>query len=291
MDNLIRASNGLPIIQLDYSNAQGMVTQQETASISDSLETTRSSVLTRAATSTLELTRTTVNTLMGSAATQHTNQVSVTASPVITANEVYDAYLEFLTLPGSLQVSPCPPSPAAAHIWKKWGGQYYWVPIEFRKQFLALSLATTAQRGKALLPPDEFYKANVIAIGQPRSEIKDPDKPSQVTVEMTFDTKVPNDAGYMEFTVDGKTERFQVAPHDVPGAPARPQQTNILDVQFDSTNLLPNIKLPSDLPLPLAVKLFLRHYRPTTPPSTAELLNRVNFQLQNIQFNQVRIGP
>jgi hypothetical protein len=283
MDNLVRASNGLPIIQLDYSNAQGTVTQKETVGASDSLASTRSSVLASA----LTVTRTTVNTLMGSATSEHTNQVSVVATPVTTANEVYDAYLEFLTLPGSLQVSDCPPPADVAHLCKPWNGRYYWVPVEYKKQFFALSLATTAQRGKALLPPDEFYKASVIAVSRPTSEVKDPTKPVQLKVNMTFDKKVPNDAGYMEFVLKKKTIHFQVGAADA-GDAARPQQTNTLEVQFDSTDLLPEVKLPGDLPLPLEVKLYLRHYRPTTPPSTDELLNRVNFQLQNIQFNQMR---
>jgi hypothetical protein len=165
------------------------------------------------------------------------------------------------------------------------------VPTEYKKQFLALSLVTTAQRGKALLAPDEFYKATVIEIDKPRSKIKDPTRPIQVAVNMKLNTKVPNDAGYMEFTVNKKQARFQVSAFDPAGGLARPSESSTLRVQFDSTDLLPEIKLPSDLPLPLEVKLFLRHYRPTTPPSTNELLNRVNFQLQNIQFNQTRTTP
>jgi hypothetical protein len=291
MDNLVRASNGLPIIQLDYTNAQGQVTQQETAGLSDALATTRSTALTRAAASTLAVTRTTLNTLTGTATAQHTNQVSVSATPLTTANEVYDAYLEFLTLPGSLRVSACPPPSEEVHLCKRCGDRYYWVPVEYKKQFLALSLATTAQRGKALLPPDEFYTAKVVEVGKPESQVKDPTKPTQVAVTMKLDTQVPNDAGYMELTVNNKAVHFQVSAYDPPGAVARPAQTNVLRVLFDSTDLLPAIKLPSDLVLPLDVRLYLRHYRPTAPPTTAELLNRVNFQLQNIQFNQVRTSP
>ena len=46
IDNLVRASKGMPIIQLDYTNAQAMITVKETGSASDSLGTTRSTVLT-----------------------------------------------------------------------------------------------------------------------------------------------------------------------------------------------------------------------------------------------------
>ena len=58
------------------------------------------------------LTLTFVNTWMYSAGATNTNQVAVTANPVTTNPEIYDAYLEFLTLPGSLRVSPDdPPDP------------------------------------------------------------------------------------------------------------------------------------------------------------------------------------
>ena len=144
IDNLIRASNGMPIIQLDYSNAQASITVKETGSLSDSVATTRSTVLNRAAAITSAITRTTLNTVMASSSADHSNQVSVVASPVITSNEVYDGYIAFLTLPGSLQVSAGPPPEGVAHICKKCGGQYYWVPAEFKREFLRLALLTTA---------------------------------------------------------------------------------------------------------------------------------------------------
>src|SRR5579871_3409820 len=89
MDNLVRASKGLPIIQLDYTNAQGMITAQGTAGFSD----------------TNTVTHPAVTTFMASLGLQNTNQVTLSATPVTTINEVYDAYVEFLTLPGSLIVT------------------------------------------------------------------------------------------------------------------------------------------------------------------------------------------
>src|SRR5438874_13816914 len=75
IDNLIRASNGMPIIQLDYSNAQASITVKETGSLSDSVVTTRSTVLNRAAAITSAITRTTLNTVMASTSADHSNQV------------------------------------------------------------------------------------------------------------------------------------------------------------------------------------------------------------------------
>ena len=80
---------------------------------------------------------------------------------MINSNEVYDAYLQFLGNPGSLVVSCDPPPEGKAHIWRKWQGKYYWVPIEYRFLFLKLALVTTSQRGKKLQPVDDFFPVSV----------------------------------------------------------------------------------------------------------------------------------
>src|SRR5205823_6472697 len=110
-------------------------------------------------------------------------QVALTATPVTTCNEVYDAYLEFLALPGSLRCSLTPPPEGAAHISKKCGDQYYWVPVEYKKHFLGLALATTAQRRKGLgLPPIEYYEAKLQEIMSPKPECKS--GPASITVRL-----------------------------------------------------------------------------------------------------------
>jgi hypothetical protein len=287
MDNLIRASNGMPIIQLDYTNATATITVSECASLSDGLTTTNANTLTLITAPSLAIAKTTASILTGNVGTTHSNQIALTASPVTTCNEVYDAYLEFLTLPGSLQSSDTPPSEGAAHICKKCGKQYYWIPVEFKKQFLGLALATTAQRRKGLLPPNEYYEAKLLEITSPKCNYKS----GQVGLTVKLDKKVPNDAGRVEFLLDKKTYSLQVAPYD-PSGGDRQTETDTLVVLFDRSGLPATVKKPSDLELPLDVKLFLRHYRPVVQPTTADLLNHVTFQLQQIQFNQLRTsGP
>ena len=129
MDNLIRAHNGLPIIQLDYTNSKGMVTVQENGSITDSQVVTDGR-MTSIPALTRTLSRTIATTINGTLGFQHTNQITLAATPLITANEVYDAYVEYLGIPGSFVVSDCPPPPCAAHICRKCNGKYYWVPTE-----------------------------------------------------------------------------------------------------------------------------------------------------------------
>jgi hypothetical protein len=274
MDNLVRASNGMPIIQIDYTNATGTITAKETAGLSETTATTSSNVFTAAAARSLVVTRTILGTALGTAGVEHTNQVAVTGTPVTTANEVYDAYLEFLSLPGSLQVTCDPPPEGAAHICKQCDKKYYWVPAEFKYQFLRLSLLTTAQRGKSLLAPDEFYSVTLQKIvSQEESKTK----------KGVF---VPNDTGRLEYTEGNKTIALEVAEFDDDN-PKRVSDTDQIVVFFDPE--VTGKKTPADLKLPLGARIYLRHNRPT-PPTTSDLLNRVEFQLQQIQFNQLRTG-
>src|SRR5262249_56683326 len=65
LDNLVRAANGMPIIQLDYTQAQGTITIRNTVGGSDSQAVTAGNVLALPATS-LSLTPTIVTSLTGS---------------------------------------------------------------------------------------------------------------------------------------------------------------------------------------------------------------------------------
>jgi hypothetical protein len=287
MDNLIRAGNGMPIIQLDYTNATATITLSETASLNDCYSAGDTNALTLLTGPSLAIGKSALNVLSNNLGTSHSNQVALTATPVTNCNEVYDAYLEFLALPGSLRCTKNPPPEGVAHICKKCGELYYWVPAEYKKQFLGLALATTAQRKQGLgLPPIEYYDTKLLEITSPIAELKD----GKGTIAVRFDRKVPNDSGWLEFSMDKKTYSLYVSPY-IPSDTARPAETDILVVGFDRRGLPKKIKTPSDLGLPLDVKLYLRHYRPVVHRTTADLLNNVTFQLQQIQFNQLRNGP
>ena len=121
IDNLIRAKNGMPIIQLDYTQATAMVTNTNMISGGDSQAVTANNLLTIPA-ATLAATRTIATTLTGNLGNTNANQVTIAAAPVTTTNAVYDAYLQFLDEeknPGSLMVTPHPPKPGTAHICRK----------------------------------------------------------------------------------------------------------------------------------------------------------------------------
>jgi hypothetical protein len=285
LDNLVRAADGMPIVQLDYTNAAAQVTIMNNISGTDSQATTVSKAFTIPAT-TLSATRSIVTTLMGGVGSSNTNQVSLVATPVTTNNDVYDAYIDFLDQekhPGSLVISPCPPNPGEAHVCKKANGRYYWVPAAYKDLYFRLSLLTTVQRGKPLSAPDPFFIVVVQRIsGEPKpgQKLLSGDfKEWLVTVEL--DRKVPNDTGYLVFDgdhtqyglrideskPDGKLSQSQFATLYVKNADLKTFQARLLD--------------------PIRARIYLDHKQPTGPTAD-DNLNKISFQLQQIQFNQLR---
>jgi hypothetical protein len=274
VDNLIRASNGLPIIQVDYTNAQGTVTIQETGMLSGAKSTTYATAVS------------VVKTFMGSLTGQNTNQVTLVGTPVTNHNEVYSAYLEFLTLPGSLLVSDTLPPTECVHLLRKCDGKYYWIPIEYRREFLRLALLTTAQRGQSLLPPDEFFS---VAAQRVEGEIEGPRGTRLVTI--VLDKAIPNDTGYFTLGSTEGEKTTEVREYDFN------KYTDARGFQPDPTDRLTIKLLPDEIDafknlLPKPATVLLNHRRPK-PPNTDDLLQRANIQLQQIQFNQMRqaTGP
>lgn len=277
MDNLVRAKNGLPIIHLDYTQATAMVTNTNSISGSDSQAVTGNSLLTIPA-ATLAATRTIMTTLTGNLGNMNANQVTIAAAPVTTVNEVYDAYLEFLDdekNPGSLMVTSDPPKPGMAHICRKCNGKYYWVPVQYQDLFFKLSLLTTAQRGKSLLAPDEFFTVNVNELVNDADNNLAPGKSRKLTLRL--DKKLPSDAGYVVLDSDAAHEQF---PARLIGG-STSSDTDLITITVD------NDKAGLFAALPQKARVFLQHKRPQLP-TTEDLIGRVNFQLQQIQFNQLR---
>jgi hypothetical protein len=269
MDNLVRASNGMPIIQLDYSAAQTTVTMKDSAMLSDGNAVTHSNVLTTAATTTVMRTRMVVNTLMSSLSLDHTNEVAVGATPLTTSVEAYNAYLQFLAIPGSLQVSPNPPPPGAAHICKQYGKEYYWVPFEFKDQFFDLGLATTSERGRLLIPPPEEYAVSLTEV------ITSESKPIRVVVKI--DKFIPNnDTGIITFNKETKVGYDEYRPDDR----TRLFETDKIVINLNNHPLgIQNAEEFAERlkegPIPVLVRL--KDHRPS-PPTRNELLDSIEFQ-------------
>jgi len=107
-DNLIRATNCMPFVQMDYGTITGNVTVKETANIggNQELDTTRvANTLTATASGMLaSVTRLFKNFLSYGATGENTNQISMVGTPVNNIDEVYEAYFQYLKLPNALIV-------------------------------------------------------------------------------------------------------------------------------------------------------------------------------------------
>lgn len=302
MDNLVRASQGLPIVQVDYTNATGTVGFSQTASFSD-MQAVTDSTTTAIPALTQSIARSIVTTISGSLGASHSNQVAITGTPVTTANEVYDAYLEFLSIPGSLVVTCEPPPACAAHMCKQCNGRYYWVPVDYRGDFFKLALLTTVRRGTALLPDDRSYAVKLQKLDH---ELKNQSKHG-VKLAIQIDKSIPNDDGYVTYMlsasdktpVESPVTRYE--PEDLPPDKPAPAQTKIIVIGFvddlpdvkngqtagaKSAQFLAALKQQTQI----SANVFLRHYQ-AGPPTIDDLLQRSNFLLQQIQFNQLRSTP
>jgi hypothetical protein len=285
IDNLILAANGMPFIQVDYSNATSTVTIAENGSLGGNQQITDVRPLNPAA-RLASVARGIMNVWNYSAGASNSNQIALTANPVNTNPEVYDAYLEYLTLPGSLRVSCDAPPEGAAHVCRKWHGNYFWVPVEYRTQFLRLALLTTAQRGRRLLPTPDFYAVTLTGITDDRTTTFDR-RNGVFTLALKVDKKVPNDAGRVEFDVGDKHLALPVRQFAEGGV--SPFMTDQILVTF-SPEKAPDLNGYDAVraALPVGAKLYLNAYRPDSPATTDELLQNVRFQLEQIRFNQLR---
>jgi len=283
IDNLIRAANGLPFVQIDYTNATTTVTVNENGSLGGTQTNSPNSASILG--SALRFAHQFGSVWTYSVGGANSNQIALTANPVINSNEVYDAYLQFLANPGSLIVTCDPPPKDKAHICRKWEGKYYWVPIEYRFLFLKLALVTTSQRGKKLQPVDDFFPVQVKNV---MFEQQGDRGLTFLTVKLDGD--VPSDNGQIEFTIDGKRVQYGV---DQPPAPIEgpgPETTQVIRIQFNPRaggGLIGSVE-DFKARLPLAGKLYLRNSHPQ-PPTTSNLLDQVRFQLEQIRLNQIRL--
>ena len=283
IDNLIRAANGLPFVQLDYTNATTTVTVTESANVGGT-QTTGPNLPIGVGTA-LRLVHQFTNAWTYGLSGANTNQIALTANPVINSNDVYDAYLQFLGNPGSLMVSCDPPPEGKALICRKWQSKYYWVPIEYRFLFLRLALVTTSQRGKRLQPIDDFFP---VSVNRVIFEEKGDRGLTFLTVKL--DGPVPSDNGQIEFTINSKRVVYAVDQTPSPIQGPAPESTDTIRIQFNPKAGAGAIASVEDFKasLPLSGKLFLKNSHPQAP-TTGDLLEAVRFQLEQIRLNQIRL--
>jgi hypothetical protein len=303
MDNLIRADQGMPIVQLDYSAITGTITQNGVASFTSAQTTTNTKMLV-IPTVVRTLTHSFMNAATFNPSAYQTNVLTVTANPLIDHNEVYDAYLDFIgKTPPQLVHTPYPPPEGTAHLCRRCGDLYYWIPAEYKTEFLRLALVTTVQRGQPLTIPDKFDNtvvATTVDAGR-ESHI-----PPIYTYDVDFNKPMPNGGGTLEITIKDKPYKFPLQIYHGPKPPAlnpKPEEVPVSPGRDARRFLLvwdpAEIKIPGVSRDDLASlisgqsgKVALDFFRPTVA-NTAQLLKNIdnNLQLQRIQGQTGRALP
>ena len=280
MDNLVRAKQGFPILQIDYGGISGTVTDSGAADIQGSYSDIVAGPITRF--------------ISGSAEARHQQQMTVQGEPVRNLPEVYLAYLQYLNLRDGLLVSTeCPPE-CAAHIWRQGcDGLYYWIPIERRGDFFDLAMRVTVLRGQPPKAPDAF-EISVAEVTDyiPKLEpggIPEPGTAFQLTLKLDPPLE-SNDSGSANLTIDEVVYPVQILRNDAVGGGETTKELRLVYVFGSDTT---ERQIPVD---PRAMKdklrnaklpFFASRFRPE-PPSQAKLLEEIRTQLNLIRLDQIR---
>jgi hypothetical protein len=325
MDNLIRARNRMPLLHLDFTNITGTVTHSGTASVGGGPTGTRTSTFVKPTMTTAgSLVRVASQTFTYGVNASQINQLTVTANPVVDNSALYLAYVNFVERPGRLIDSCDPPPPGAAHIVRQSGKQFYWVPVEYRNEFMEVALRTNGVRTD---PSDSaaYYEATVTGATNIVPPSGSPPKGGTVAVTLGVtgvlpkDDGVPNDRGWMTAVIKGREWRFKLVETRLIDLPADVQRqykdkkddeykngslTRTLKIRyiFDPTDQsnkeredkddLPSAPfLPGEVAEALAgrvVRIELYHYKPTAP-AMDDTLGSIRTQTELLRLNQLQL--
>jgi hypothetical protein len=203
MDNLIRAYENLPFIQLNYHDVLVQATDQYTGTLSNNqtFGATRSLTFINLAASAMR----SVGTAFSFGGTaQRQDLLSFKADPITDQDDIYDKYLAFARTPTFFQVSTHRPD-FKVHQIRKFQGRYYYVPCEAAPFFMDLILKTTLQRGFNAAPSS--YAVTVKGASED-SRVGEGDA---INATVYFNSEVPNGSGLLLLTLtDGRTVSLKV---------------------------------------------------------------------------------
>jgi len=280
MENVIRVHKRLPFVELDYSKITATVTVEADPTVGGSDMLTWSKAIGIIPMATLSKMRSVVQNVSYGLSGKDTNAVTMTADPVLNQDSVYNAYLAYDKIPGSLIESDEPPPFGAAHIVRRCGKTYFWVPIDHRDDFFELALAATVLRGRPLSVPD-FFDITVTRLVEVKKEGAD----KQRFIELTVNPPLKNDNGTIYYQMNQKPARLAF-PFD--------DKINLGDLR--SKIILPVaatedlIKLQDALVNQPNLKVKLETFRPNIP-TTQDLLkslNSVGSEVQQLRLTQPR---
>lgn len=208
MDNLVRAHDNMPFVQVSYGDLTVLDNDQYGANASGS----------QSLTETLfdPIQRVYATMFSGMGTVNRSRTMSFVANPVTDQNDIYDAYVKFANDP-SLFVVSCEDPGCAAHLVRKHHHKYYWIPAAAAPKFLELSLLTTFQRGPEAVPSGA-YEVNIVGVEvlKPKQALDPKAAGDLIAADLTFSASVPNGTATMVARLtDGRTIRMGLKGRDM----------------------------------------------------------------------------
>jgi len=147
MDNLVRAHNGYPFVQMQYESITGTIGHD--GSVGAGMADFGSRLM---------------NISLGGS---QRNVLTVTANPVTDNDAVYLAYLDFVRpREGNFYCTCDPPPCGAAHVSVCCDEMYYWVPADKKHEFLRLALATSVMSKGGGIKIPESHISNISEVSE-----------------------------------------------------------------------------------------------------------------------------
>jgi hypothetical protein len=274
MDNLIKARNNQPFLQVDYKGLLVTDTQTVKANISDESDPSTSRSIARKTGAIFTAMHGYTNKLFFGGSFDLKRDMQIGADPVTGKTDIYDYYMAFANDPDLFYVTAEKPR-CPHHIAKKCGRNWYWVPVEASGVFLQLALRTTVMRGPDT-PPPILWSTTLTKLSPRYDENGISLADTENKYVATFTTALDNDKGFATVSLaNGKKEKLALFKLDTmpyvaikknqPEIPNTSKTSSVLYVVFDQkaakttvesfANRPAQIYLPDhpDLTVPLSV--------------------------------------
>lgn len=294
MDNLIRAAENRPFVQLAFSNLEVYdVTKASGSTGSNAADFTGGHAFTAAAVGAAKLTRTTgfTGSFPFGATGERDRQLSFRADPVTNQNNIYQAYLDFVHNPMWFVVSDARPD-GPVHLCRKCGCKWYWIPLEAGPEFLELVMTTAINPSPA---PAPIYWESTITTIVPQHDKNGQEVPYKWVI--TLSKEVPNDDGLMVITLKGSRVTLPIQRVDqMPIQAGKPAQqegpgagvpTKVLYAQF-SDAVIPRAQVTGLIGAP--VQFFARNY-PNLNPRPSNDSQKIEDSLESIRLLLTKTSP
>jgi hypothetical protein len=206
LDNLVRTKLKYPIVQIDYSNLTGTLSQAASGNVGGAETRVHNTSGTVVGTFLRRVATSVFNYSVGAS---QTAQLAMTGQPVVATDSVYKAYVDAIARDEDLVKKATGPLAAGTyHLAHKFNDEVWYVPIEKKAAFFKVYLDTTVLR-QTKVPVVLEVKTAILFTAR-----IDPvtGSPNNYYVELVLRDKIPNDSGQIVIPVNGVARAFRYQP-------------------------------------------------------------------------------